>query len=59
MPFRSGNRGVPLHFQLYSQLKKSLHDSMGVLGNTAVLMASQATRLSKGSNVTVRDEHVP
>jgi len=26
--------------QLYSQLKKSLHDGMEVLGSTAVLMAS-------------------
>ena len=31
---------------------------MGVLGNTAVLTASQATRLGKGSSVMVQDEHV-
>jgi len=29
---------------------------MGVLGSTAVLMASQATRLGKSSNVTVQDK---
>ena len=40
-------------FQLYSQLKKSLHDSIGVLGSTAVSIVSQATRLDKGSSVTV------
>jgi len=45
-------------FQLYGQLKKSSHDGTGVLGSTAVLMASQATRLGKGSSVTARDEHV-
>ena len=45
-------------FQLYGQLKKSLHDSTRVLGSTAVLMASQATRLGKGSSVMVQDEHV-
>ena len=28
-------------------------------GNTTVLMASQATRLDKSSNVIVRDKHVP
>ena len=44
---------IGVGFQLYGQLKKSSHDSMGVLGSTAVLMASQATRLGKGSSVTV------
>jgi len=42
---------IGVGFQLYGQLKKSSHDSMGVLGSTAVLMASQATRLGKGSSV--------
>jgi len=41
---------------LYSQLKKSLHNSTGVLGSSSVLMASQTTRLGKGSNVMTRDE---
>jgi len=50
---------IGVGFQLYGQLKKSPHDSTGVLGSTAVLTASQATRLSKGSSVTVRDERVP
>jgi len=40
-------------FQLYDQLKYSLHKSTGVLDSTAVLIASQATRLSKGSSITV------
>ena len=42
---------IGVGFQLYGQLKKSSHDSIGVLGSTAVLMASQATRLGKGSSV--------
>ena len=46
-------------FQLYSQLKKSLHDGTGVLDSTAVSTVSQATRLGKGSSVTVRGKHVP
>ena len=50
---------IEVGFQLYSQLKKSLHNGMGVLGSTAVLMAIQATRLGKGSSVMVRDEHMP
>jgi len=50
---------IGVGFQLYSQLKKSPHDGIGVLGSTAVSMASQATRLGKGSSITVRDEHVP
>jgi len=36
-------------FQLYSQLKKSLHDGIKVLGSTAVLMVSQTTGLGKDS----------
>ena len=52
-------RVIGVGFQLYSQLKKSPHDGMGVLGSTAVSMASQATRLGKGSSVTVWDERVP
>ena len=42
---------IGVGFQLYGQLKKSPHDSMGVLGSTAVSTASQATRLGKGSSV--------
>jgi len=52
-------RVIGIGFQLYGQLKKSSHDSTGVLGNTAVLTASQATRLGKGSSVMARDERVP
>jgi len=52
-------RIIGVGFQLYGQLKKSLHDGMGVLGSTTVSMASQATRLGKGSSVTARDECVP
>jgi len=44
---------IGVGFQLYGQLKKSPHNSTGVLGSTAVLTASQATRLGKGSSVTV------
>ena len=40
---------IGVDFQLYGQLKKSSHDSMGVLGSTAVSTVSQATRLGKGS----------
>ena len=43
---------IGVGFQLYGQLKKSPHDGIGVLDSTAVLMASQATRLGKGSSVT-------
>jgi len=50
---------IGVGFQLYSQLKKSPHDGMGVLGSTAVLTVSQATRLGKSSSVTARDEHIP
>ena len=46
-------------FQLYGQLKKSLHKDTEVLGRSAVLMASQTTRLGKGSSVMVQDEHMP
>ena len=45
-------------FQLYGQLK-SLHDGMGVLGSTVVLIASQTTRLGKGSSFTVQDKCMP
>jgi len=50
---------IGVGFQLYSQLKKSPHDGTGVLGSTAVSTVSQATRLGKGSSVTVQDEHMP
>jgi len=50
---------IGVGFQLYGQLKKSPHDGMGVLGSTAILMASQATRLGKGNSVTARDKHMP
>jgi len=50
---------IGVGFQLYSQLKKSPHDSMGVLGSTAVSTASQATRLGKGSSITMQDERMP
>jgi len=43
---------------LYSQLKKSLYEGMGVLDKSAVSMASQTTRLDKGSSVMVRDKCV-
>ena len=49
---------IGVDFQLYGQLKKSPHDSIRVLDSTAVLIASQATRLGKGSSVMVQDEHV-
>jgi len=49
---------IGVGFQLYSQLKKSPHDGTGVLDSTAVSMASQATRLGKGSSVMVQDEHM-
>jgi len=48
---------IGVGFQLYSQLKKSPHDSMGVLGSSAVSTASQTTRLGKGSSVTTWDKH--
>jgi len=51
-------RVIGVGFQLYGQLKKSPHDGTGVLGSTTVSMASQATRLGKGSSVTARDERV-
>ena len=43
---------------MYGQLKKSPHDSTGVLGSSAVSTVSQATRLGKGSSVTTQDERV-
>jgi len=42
---------IGVGFQLYSQLKKSPHNGIGVLGSTVVSMVSQATRLDKGSSV--------
>jgi len=42
---------IGVGFQLYDQLKKSPHDSTGVLGSTVISMVSQATRLGKGSSV--------
>ena len=44
---------IGVGFQLYSQLKKSPHDSMGVLGSSVVSMVSQTTRLGKGSSITM------
>jgi len=52
-------RVIGVDFQLYGQLKKSLHNGIGVLGSTVILTASQATRLGKSSSVTVRDECMP
>jgi len=49
--FNSSLHVIGVGFQLYGQLKKSPHDSMGVLGSSAVSMASQTTRLGKGSSV--------
>jgi len=56
---------LPLHslcvigvsFQLYGQLKKNPHNGTGVLGSSAVSMASQATRLGKGHSITMQDKH--
>jgi len=50
---------IGVSFQLYSQLKKSLHNGMGVLGSTVVSTVSQATRLGKGSSVMVQDKCMP
>jgi len=52
-------RVIGVGFQLYGQLNKSPHNGTGVLGSIAVLKASQATRLGKGSSVMARDERVP
>ena len=49
---------IGVGFQLYGQLKKSPHDGMGVLGSSAVSMASQTTRLDKGCSVMTRDERM-
>jgi len=40
-------------FQLYGQLKKSLHNGIGVLDRFAVSMVNQTTRLGKSSSITV------
>ena len=50
---------IGVGFQLYSQLKESPHNGTGVLGSTAVLTVSQATRLGKGSSVIAQDERMP
>jgi len=50
---------IRVSFQLYGQLKKSPHNGMGVLGSTIVSIASQATRLGKGSSVMAQDERMP
>ena len=47
-------------FQLYDQLKESPHDGMRVLGSSAILTASQTTRLGRNStwhetNTCLRD----
>jgi len=47
---------IGVGFQLYGQLKKSLHDGTGVLGSSAVSTASQTTRLGKSSSVMTWDE---
>jgi len=47
---------IGVGFQLYGQLKKSPHNGTRVLGSSAVSMASQTTRLGKGSNVMTRNE---
>jgi len=52
----SSLRVIGVGFQLYSQLKKSPHDSTGVLGSSAVSTANQTTRLDKDSSVTMQDE---
>ena len=44
---------IRVSFQLYGQLKKSPHDGIGVLDSSAVSMASQTTRLGKGSSVMI------
>ena len=49
---------IGVSFQLYNQLKKSPHNGTGILGSSAISMASQTTRLDKGSSITTRDEHV-
>ena len=48
----SSLRVIGVGFQLYGQLKKSPHDSTGVLGSSAVSTTSPTTRLGKGSSVT-------
>ena len=42
-----------------TQLKKSLYDGMGVLGKSAISMASQTTRLGKHSSIMVQDKCMP
>ena len=52
-------RVIGVGFQLYSQLKKSPYDGMGVLDSTIISTVSQATRLGKGNSIMARDECVP
>ena len=47
---------IGVGFQLYGQLKKSPHNGTEVLGNSAISMASQTTRLGKGSSVMTQDK---
>jgi len=49
-------RVIEVNFQLYGQLKKSPHDSTGVLGSSTVPMVSQTTRLDEGGSVMTRGE---
>jgi len=51
-------RVIGVSFQLYGQLKKSLHDGIGVLGSSAISIASQTTKLGKDSSVTIQDEYI-
>jgi len=51
-------RVIGVSFQLYGQLKKSPHDGVGVLGSSAISIASQTTKLGKGSSVTIQDEYM-
>jgi len=44
---------IGIGFQLYSQLKKSPYDGTKVLGSSAILTVSQATRLDKSSSVII------
>ena len=48
---------IEVGFQLYSQLKKSLHNVTEVLVSSTISMASQTTRLDKGSSVMMQDKH--
>jgi len=52
----SSLRVIGVGFQLYGQLRKNPHNSMGVLGSSVVSTASQTTRLGKGSSIMARDK---